>query len=153
MRLQVPNDRRVPRGRRGVSAVEVALVMVPLMTLIFGSFEYCRYMMIRNLAENACREGARYAVVHTYDKTTTDVQAVVTAKLAGLSSNIESISTTVYKVNIATGANLGDWTDARFGEGVAVTIQGNYRPICPSLLFMSTTIPVKCTSTMLSEAN
>ncbi|MGE3819871.1 MAG: TadE/TadG family type IV pilus assembly protein [Isosphaeraceae bacterium] len=147
-------DHRTPTvRRRGVTAVEVTLVMIPFMTLIVGTFEYCRYMMIRNLAENACREGARFAVVHTYDKTTNDVRSIVSERMGGLDRNIEGITTSISKVNLATGASLGDWTDARFGEGIAVTIQGNYRPITPNLLFMSTTIPIKCTSTMLSEAN
>lgn len=128
-------------------------MLIPLLTFILGIFEYSRYMMVRGLADNACREGARFAVVHTYDKVTSDVQAQVTTMLAGQGGNLSGLAITVYKASPTTGANVGVWTDAKFGDTIAVTITGTYTPCVPGLLRMSSTIPVSTTSAMLSEAN
>lgn len=147
---------RPSRGRarrRGATSVELALVLLPLFMFLLGTFEYSRYLLTRNLADNAAREGARFAVVHTYDKTMSQVKDQVTAMLGGLDGNIESLNVSVYRANPATGVNSGDWTDARFGDGIAVEITGVYRPVLPKLLYMGTTIPFLAKSVMRSEAN
>ena len=125
-------DRRRIRSRRGVTAVETALVLIPLLTFILGIFEYGRFFMVLNLASNACREGARYAVVHTYDKTTAQVQAM----FAGQDQNLQGMTIQLFRSNPATGTNLGAWTDAKFGEGVTVQVNGTYRTVVPSLLLI-----------------
>ena len=144
-------DRR--RSRRGATAVETALVLIPLLTFVLGIFEFGRLFMVRNLAANACREGARYAVVHTYDKTTAQIQAQVQAMFAGQEQNLQGMTIQLFRSDPATGTNLGAWTDAKFGEGVTVQVNGTYRPVVPNLLMMGATIPVQTSSTMLSEAN
>ena len=140
-------------GRRGASAVELALVLGPLFTLILGIFEYSRFLMVQNLAENACREGARFAVVNTSTQTLAGVQAVVTSMMAGQSANIQGLAITVNQVNPATGAVLGPWTSTTFGQAIAVQMTGNYQPVTPALLFMPATIPITTSAVMLSEAN
>lgn len=139
--------------RRGATTVELSLVLLPLFMFLLGTFEYSRYLLTRNLADNAAREGARYAVVHTYDKSMSDVKAQVTGMLGGLDRNIESLSVSVYRANPATGAATGTWTDARFGDGIAVEITGVYRPVLPDLLLMGSTVPFQAKSVMRSEAN
>jgi Flp pilus assembly protein TadG len=50
------------RGRdRGAAAVEFALVVPVLITLIFGSLEFGLYFQARTMVENAAREGVRTA--------------------------------------------------------------------------------------------
>ena len=60
MRLQ-------PRGRRrdGATSVEFACVALLLFLLLFGIFEYGRFLLVQHLATNAARDAARFAVVRT----------------------------------------------------------------------------------------
>jgi Flp pilus assembly protein TadG len=151
-----------------MTLVETALVISAALMVLFGIFEYGRFIMTRQLLENAAREGARYAVVHTYDKQTLDVQDVTLYAMAGQESQLEGFVHTsnvqVYRAQItADPATNGDphptdsnWKNTTFGEPVAVRITGNYRPILPSFLFIGTTtgtIPLEVTAVMYSEAN
>src|SRR5687767_9668147 len=71
-----------PRKRRpAATLVETAAIITVLILVLFGIFEYGRYVMTRQLLENAAREGARWAVVHTLDATTAEVQDAVDARL------------------------------------------------------------------------
>jgi Flp pilus assembly protein TadG len=50
--------------RRGVTTVEAALVLIVFCMLLFGVFEYCRFLYTLHVTNNAARDGARYAVVN-----------------------------------------------------------------------------------------
>ncbi|MCY2971824.1 MAG: pilus assembly protein [Planctomycetota bacterium] len=64
--------------------VEMAFVLVIFLMMFMGIIEYGRYYFLVQVANNAVRDGARYAVVHTGDGTTsTQVIAVVTTKMNG----------------------------------------------------------------------
>ena len=45
------------------------------------------------------------------------------------------------------------WNDAQFGENIAVTITGTYKPSLPNLLFLKSSFTVTAKSVMASEAN
>ena len=49
--------------RRGVAAVEFALVAPLFFTLILGIIEFGRMMMVQEILVNAAREGARAAIL------------------------------------------------------------------------------------------
>lgn len=138
------------KRRRGVTAVEMAVVALVLFPLLFTLLEYCRYVFVRQLLENAAREGARYAVVHTYDKTTADVQAIVAAKMAGQESNLSGFTIQVYRSDPANGNNLGPWTDAQFSELITVQVNGSFLPLAG---WVQKTLPIEVRSVMASEAN
>jgi Flp pilus assembly protein TadG len=133
--------------------VEAALVLPLFLMLVIGIMEFCRYLMVKNLAEHAAREGARFAVVHTYDKTAADVQAWVNSRLAGQQGHLSGLSIQVFKADPATGSNLGEWTDARFGDCIMVQVTGTFRPAVPNLLRLGSTIPMTARAMMRSEAN
>ena len=59
------------RSRRGSVVVETAIVLSVLLTGLLGIFEYGRLGMIRQLMNNAAREGARMAIVSTASQPTT----------------------------------------------------------------------------------
>jgi Flp pilus assembly protein TadG len=140
-------------GRAGATLVETAIVISACLLFMFAIFEYGRYVMIRQIVENAAREGARQAVVSTNSAATADIQATVQKYLVGQGQNLNGLSIQVYKADPATGANLGDWTTAAWGEGIAVDVSGNYNPMLPSFGFLKATVPVHVTSIMRSEAN
>lgn len=144
--------------RRAALAVETAFVLLAgFFLFIFGIFEYARFLMLRNLMDNAAREGARLAVVNTNTMATSNIQDQVDARLGGMGNQIQSYNKysniTVFHAD-NSGNNIGtDWNNAKFGEGVGVTISGNFLPILPTFLFMNSTIPVSSTAVMNSEAN
>lgn len=191
MRCRIDSGRR--SLRRGMTVVEGALVMSVFLLLLFGMFEYCRFLMVLHVTNNAARDGARYAVVNV-DKpanfVTTNftdaggtvypsIQQYVTTRMGGVQRNIQGFRVTSYAVDpvgltltppvirpkakstAPTGVypdpfNPSDpwavpWNSATFTEKIAVTIDGTYRPILPSFLFMPSTISVRTTAIMGSE--
>jgi Flp pilus assembly protein TadG len=135
--------------RGGAAAVEVALIMLPLFVLIFGIFEYSRLIMDRNLLNNAAREGCRYALVNNTSTTiSSDVQGIVTNRMAGEDSHFSSFTVTV------TGTHQGASTpinDLGPGDLITVTVTGNYKfmniiPMVPmpSTLTMTSAVTMVC---------
>jgi Flp pilus assembly protein TadG len=145
--------RRGPKRspRRGAVLVETAVVLIITMTFFFGIFEYGRLLMMRQLLDNAAREGARLAVVSTNNLATSDIQNCVTRRLAG--QTLTNMSIQVYKADPSSGANIGEWTDAALGDCIAVAITGTYRPLIPRLTLVPTKLPMSAKAVMCSEAN
>ncbi|HZT80785.1 MAG TPA: TadE family protein [Gemmataceae bacterium] len=142
---------RQARPRRGATAVETALVLGACLLLFFGLFEYGRFVMVRQLLDNAAREGARQAVVSTNSLTAADIQNTVTAYMAG--QQPAGFAVQVYKADPATGANLGSWDTAAFGDAIAVKASATYQPLLPTLGLLPSSVPVQATVIMRSEAN
>jgi Flp pilus assembly protein TadG len=138
--------------RRGATLVEAAFVLAIVLLIVFGIFEYGRFVFLRHVLQNAVREGARYAVVHTYDKTTADVTNHVTNYLASQGVQLTGLTIEVFEAD-AAGNNVGPWSNASFGEGVGVRITGDYTPAITSFIFLGSTIDVEVQCTMLCEAN
>lgn len=149
--------------RRGASTVEAALVLALTLLLLFGILEYCRFFFVRNTLAAAAREGARFAVVHTYDKTTDDVKAYVYQYIAPLGANLDSFNP-ASDISLFKADDFGNpvydgqgnpvpWTDATYGENIVVLITGRYKPAVPVLLGMPPTIWIRTRCSMSSEAN
>jgi Flp pilus assembly protein TadG len=157
------------RYRRGAYLVEFALVATLFFLFIFGILEYSRLVMTLEVLQNAAREGARFAAVHTHDKTTSDVQNVVDQRLGGMGIQLQGYNKTtsieVYTADQATGNPVdqngnvvGSWTlapftNARFGQPIAVRISGTYKPILPTFLMLPSSLNIKTRYLMQSEAN
>jgi Flp pilus assembly protein TadG len=151
--------------------VEFALVAPVVFMFMFGIFEFCRYGFIREMMENAVREGARYAIVSTNSTSanpTLDVQNIVVQRMlgtpngsgggtGGIWGQLGNPVVTVAKVNPATDQFLdgsvpakvvstaaqAPYTNAGFGYAVSV---GNF-------VRMPTSFPIGATSIMMSEGN
>jgi len=52
------------RRRKGAAIVEMALVITVLAMLLFGIFEYARFLFVMHITHNAARDAARYAAVN-----------------------------------------------------------------------------------------
>ncbi len=156
--------------RRGVTVVEMAFVLSIALLFLFGILEYGRYLMVLHTTNNAAREGARYAVVHTGDGTTlSQVVAVVNTKMAGVDAQIQGYNVNVFSAdpngiyNSGTGTAIyppniyplagSSWNSAPFGSPIVVQVTGNYQPILPSFLFLNNNLPINVTAMMNSEAN
>lgn len=166
--------RKRSSGRGAATTVEMAVVLSVFLLFLFGIFEYCRYLMMIQVATNAARDGARYAVVNlgkgpTFDVTDYDdgvtlypsIEKHVDNKMAGLQASIDGYDVTVFACDSAQLAlptpvvaikPSSTWNQVRFGERVAVRITGNYKTILPSfLMFGAGGIPVNVVVTMGSE--
>jgi Flp pilus assembly protein TadG len=148
--------------RRGVTMVETAIVLGLTLVCMLAIFEYGRFLMVRQLAQNAVREGARLAVTGTTTQTTANIQSTVLTYLAGQplqNSSGQALSASdvqVYWAVNSTGAqNSSDstWSDAPFGSAIAVKVNAYYQPIVPTFGFLPNPVPVTVSSVMLSEAN
>lgn len=169
------------KGRRGASVVEMAFVCILLFMFLFGIFEYCRLLFMMHVTHNAARDTVRFAVVHTSGGTMPTDPATISRDdlinlvrtgqigaqvygtgLCGMEGNIEALNVEVFLVDPAGLAQNppviqelagSQWNDASFGQKIAIRITGNYRPITPALLFMSSSIPFQVTVMATSEAN
>jgi Flp pilus assembly protein TadG len=90
-------SQRISHSRRGVAAVELALVMPVVLILLVGLLEAGRIVQVSAIVSNAAREGARKA--STGANTFADVQTTVVNYLtnAGI-TNQTGLTVTVYDV-------------------------------------------------------
>lgn len=149
MRTRISDPRNI---RRGSATVETALVLPVVLMLFFGIFEYGKLLSAQQVIEDAARAGARYAVVNTSTATTQQVQNFVTNRLSTVSSWINP-TVNVFQVDPATGNNLGAWTDATFGQSIAVQVSGTYTPQFAAILHMPVSVSLQTQAMMTSEAN
>ncbi len=140
------------RTRRGAALVEAAMVLPLCLLFLFGIYEYGRLLMMKHLFDNAAREGARYAVVHTNDLSTVDIQNWVTSYLLGQDAQLQNLNIQAFMAD-NNGNNIGQWTDAQFGQYIALQIDGDYKPVLPTLLFMNATVHLQSKSAMYTEPN
>jgi Flp pilus assembly protein TadG len=145
------------RKRRGATVVETAVVLGLGLLILFAILDYGRYMMVRHLVDNAAREGARMAVVASNDPNTSVITAHVSQQLAGKVPNPEI---SVYLVDPATGANVGNWYDAAYGAAVACRVRSTFTPVVPVMVVirdpvrsMSNSITIEAVCVMRSEDN
>jgi Flp pilus assembly protein TadG len=176
--------RSTGQSRGGAAAVEMAFCIIPLFMLFFGIFEYGRYMMDRNLLDNAVRAGCRLAVAHNTDKyllgpassqggsgvanvsPTTTVSDTISLLLANRQNSDFSSGPTVtitgvqastgtaaaYLTNNAgsSGSQLGI-SSLGPGDSITVTVQGTFKFIFPSFIYVPSTVPMNSSVTMLCE--
>jgi hypothetical protein len=114
-------------------------------------FEYGRLLMVRHLVVNAAREGARQAVISPASTATAVVENTVADSMAG--QPLEGLQVRAYRVDPASGAELGSWQSTPFGCPLAVEITGIYQPMVPTLGVLPRTLPVHVVCIMNSEAN
>lgn len=56
--------RSIRHDQKGVAAVEFALILIPLVLLIFGAIEFTTALYDKAVITNASREGARVGIVY-----------------------------------------------------------------------------------------
>jgi Flp pilus assembly protein TadG len=142
---------RPDRPRRGTTITESAIVMGIFLTFLLAVFEYGRFIMMRNLLDNAAREGARQATITTSTGTTSQITTTVTNWLLNTNTPLTNINIQVYKIDPSTGANLGSWNSASFGQAIAVDVTADYNPMLPTFGFLQNPTHLRTRSVMRSE--
>jgi Flp pilus assembly protein TadG len=141
------------RTRTAAALVETAAIASIFMMLLFGVLEYCRFIFMRQIIDNAAREGARFAVVNTNDANlTADVQAIVLGKMNNLDKQTQNFTIQLYAAD-ATAKNIGTASNAAFGTFLCVEVSCDYSPITPAFLRMGQTVKIDVKILMCSEAN
>jgi Flp pilus assembly protein TadG len=101
------------------------MVLIPLISLIFGLFEFSRLLMDWNLLNNAAREGCRYAVVNNTDPTiSADVQTTVTKYMAGQTSAFSNFTVSVSGTHLGVATAVNSLTA---GDMITVSVSGTYK--------------------------
>lgn len=68
----------VSKKEKGQAMVEFALVLIPMLILIGGIIDFGWIFYHKVIVNNAAREGARYAAIHSKDTTLeTDTEALI----------------------------------------------------------------------------
>ena len=151
--------------------IELAFMLPIVLLVLFGLLEYGRYVMMRNQVENAVREAARIAAARTNDKTTAEIVAIVNNYMANYNVQLISPVVNVYKCDpstrtpldasdVTTTIPLAPFNNAKFGQGICVSVQGTFRTIFGGVVLNSNlsarvgaSFPVNVYSVMYSEGN
>lgn len=108
---------RSSRTRRGVAAVEFAVVAPLFFLLVAGIIEFGQAFRIQHMLSNACRRGCRAAVVQ--NATSSQVQQKVKAHCTK-TCNVGAGDVTVH---VAVNGNPGaDLSQAKNGDEISVTV-------------------------------
>ncbi|HEY7330492.1 MAG TPA: TadE/TadG family type IV pilus assembly protein [Gemmataceae bacterium] len=136
--------------RKAATAVELAFVLIPLIMLIMGIFQYGLILMDWNLLINSASQGCRFALANNKDTNiSTEVQNIVTNYMAGRNSNFNNFTVTV------TGTHGGISTPVNnlaAGDPITVTVTGNYRFVnFIPLVSTPGSLPMSTSATMICE--
>jgi Flp pilus assembly protein TadG len=110
-------SRRVQR--RGVSAVELALVAPVLVAMVLGLIEAARLGMVAQLLTTAAREGCRVAVLD--GMTQDDVQNRIDTVLSGSGISVGTVTPTCPSPYV--------WTSAPSGTAITVSLSVSYNQV------------------------
>lgn len=107
---------RSKMSRRGATVLEMALTLMVLLSLTFGTVEFGHFFFLKSAVQGAAREGARAGM--TPGATNADVTSAVNSTLQSAGLTPTNFTTTV-KVN-GVVANAGD---AAAGQPVEVSVE------------------------------
>jgi len=111
---------------RGAAAVEFALVVGPLVFLIFGSIEFGLYVQARTMMENAAREGVRIAsLTGSNVGSGPGIVAAATQAVSG----VNGTPTVAVTCKTPGGATCTIGTSGAAGNVATVTVTLNYTGI------------------------
>ena len=116
--------RRVMRNERGQTLLEYSVVILTVLTVIFGVFETARLVLAYTTLAEAARAGARYAVVHGADCTGACVPDDGTATAQNVASAAGLTSATATTTYSPPGTTVP-------GTLVTVTVSYTFVPVTP----------------------
>jgi Flp pilus assembly protein TadG len=108
--------------RRGVAAVEFAVLLPVIFTLLLGLWEVGRMVEAQQLLTNAAREGGRQASTGQYSNA--QIQTIVTQYLA-----VAGLNTANVQVTVADTTSGGDVGNASYLDKLTVTVSIPYKDV------------------------
>ncbi len=142
--------------------------------LLFGIFEYARFLLVMHIAHNAARDAARYASVNLDKPANFHIVDFVNAqgtvfpsitrytreRMGGVDRQIVNMQIEIFPVDSA-GLHSNPpvfnpkpgaaWNQADYTEKIAVRITGEFRSLVPTLLLMPASIPIRITAISTPE--
>lgn len=111
------NHRSARRGQRGDGLVEAALVIVPLMAMIFAILDFSIVIFLKSTFQFAVREGVRYAITYRTESglgQDTSIKHVVQSRSMGFLSGdkIAYIQINYYQPSNLTAPVTGTGSNA-----------------------------------------
>lgn len=91
--------KRLRNDERGAAAVEFALVLPLLLTIVFGTIEWGYYFFTREIVVNSAREGARAGTLQYAPPTVPTSVAITAATNYLTNSGLDATRATVTSVN------------------------------------------------------
>lgn len=107
--------RRTRRGT-GATVLEMALTLMVLMALTFGTVEFGHFFFLKNTVQGAAREGVRAAM--TPSGSNADVTDAVNSTLQAAGLTLSDFTTTVKVNGVVANAD-----SAAAGQTIEVTVQ------------------------------
>jgi len=108
---------------KGASAVEFALVLIPMILLIFGAIEFGVLLYNQQVITNASREGARAGIVSQSPRVTpTEISTIVNNYADSHLITFGSYNPPVLNPNPPSGYD----SNASFGSDLTVTVTYQY---------------------------
>ncbi len=135
--------------RGGAAAIETAFIMIPMLMMFFGIFEYGRLLMDWNVLNNATREGCRYALVNnTNAGISTTVSTLVTNYMGKEISSFSTFTVTMSGTHagVSTAVN-----NLAAGDLISVTVTGKYKFMNIIPFVTMPTLNITSTVTMVCE--
>lgn len=117
--------RRARTARRGAAAVEAAVILPLVVTLMFGIWEVGRLAQMNQLLSNACREGARVAAggsINSVGVTVAQVQQAVKDYMTSSGVPSAAVSGAVITLTNLSGNSWTDPCDAKPLDKFKVTL-------------------------------
>jgi Flp pilus assembly protein TadG len=161
------------RRRSGAAAVEMAFSLLPLLIMMFGIFEFGRFVMDRQLMDNAVRAACRYALANNTQTSpnllsnsgawNTSVEGIVNQMLGGRQSDFVTPPTIANGQITVTGLHYNTATQAwdaisqaniatlAAGDRITVSVTASYKFILVPFLPVQSTVPINSQVTMLCE--
>jgi Flp pilus assembly protein TadG len=131
------------QNERGAAAVEFALLLPVLLTILYGIIEFGMIMYGREVVTNASREGARAGIIQVSPKPTSgEITTIATNYLTGTGINPSQVTIAVTGAGGASPAML------------TVTATYNYPwlvPYIPTVLGLPSPLPITMSTTMRNE--
>ena len=131
------------QNERGAAAVEFALLLPVLLTILYGIIEFGMIMYGREVVTNASREGARAGIIQVSPKPTSgQITTIATNYLTGTGINPSQVTITVAGAGGASPTML------------TVTATYNYPwlvPYIPTVLGLPSPLPITMSTTMRNE--
>jgi Flp pilus assembly protein TadG len=142
------------RRRLGVTTIETAAVVIPVVMFLFGVFEYGRLLMDWNILNNAAREGCRYALVNNTSSTiSTDVTTVVNSYMGREVNSFSGGAVTVVVSGVHSGTNYtgNNVNNLVAGDLITVKVSGTYLFLNIFPFHVMPTFNMNSASTMVCE--
>lgn len=83
------------RGERGAAAIELALVVMPLLILLLGIIEFGRVYYTQLRLQNAAHETARAIALRYNDPGLLDLGGVIEQTLEGVLGNVDDVTSLI----------------------------------------------------------